>query len=46
MKLKSQNRLALMALTLAGITSAGAQTNRYWDPFAAGNFGAIASTTT
>jgi autotransporter-associated beta strand protein len=48
MKLKSQNRLALMALSLAGITSAGAQTltNRYWDPSSGGNFGAIVSTTT
>ena len=46
MKLKLQNRLALMALSLAGITSAGAQTDRYWDPSGGGNFGAIVSTTT
>lgn len=46
MKLKAKNRLALMALSLAGITSAGAQTNRYWDPSSGGNFGAISSATT
>jgi autotransporter-associated beta strand protein len=45
MKLKSQNRLALMALTLAGITSAGAQTNRYWDPSGSGSMGSIDGTT-
>jgi autotransporter-associated beta strand protein len=45
MKLKLQNRLALMALTMAGITSAGAQTNRYWDPSGSGSFGSIDGTT-